>query len=175
MNKSESDNREKAILKLSSDINPLFGEMSMFNDGDRRTANVRAETVCILVKLDKLDLFIKNTALEKRSLAIQEQVEDKSLEDRLSSLEEKLVTKRVGGRIINAKKPMEVFDADKLDKPAEPFEIDEITKVVSEKENQPDTKNSQPEKENKSVKVHEDDEDTSRIGREGDLLKRKKI
>ena len=57
MNKSESDNREKAILKLSSDINPLFGEMSMFNDGDRRTANVRAETVCILVKLDKLDLY----------------------------------------------------------------------------------------------------------------------
>ena len=57
MNKSESDNREKAILKLSSDINPLFGEMSMFNDGDRRTANVRAETACILVKLDKLDLY----------------------------------------------------------------------------------------------------------------------
>ena len=57
MNKSESDNREKAILKLSSDINPLFGEMSMFNDGDRRTANVRAETACILVKLDKSDLY----------------------------------------------------------------------------------------------------------------------
>ena len=57
MNKSESDNREKAILKLSSDINPLFGEMSMFNEGDRRTANVRAETACVLVKLDKLDLY----------------------------------------------------------------------------------------------------------------------
>ena len=57
MNKSESDNREKAILKLSSDINPLFGEMSMFNDGDRRTANVRAETTCVLVKLDKSDLY----------------------------------------------------------------------------------------------------------------------
>jgi len=57
MNKSESDNREKAILKLSSDINPLFGEMSMFNEGDRRTANVRAETTCVLVKLDKLDLY----------------------------------------------------------------------------------------------------------------------
>jgi len=57
MNKSESDNREKAILKLSSDINPLFGEMSMFNEGDRRTANVRAETTCVLVKLDKSDLY----------------------------------------------------------------------------------------------------------------------
>ena len=57
MNKSESDNREKAILKLSSDVNPLFGEMSMFNEGDRRTANVRAETACVLVKLDKSDLY----------------------------------------------------------------------------------------------------------------------
>ena len=57
MNKSESDNREKAILKLSSDVNPLFGEMSMLNEGDRRTANVRAETACVLVKLDKSDLY----------------------------------------------------------------------------------------------------------------------
>ena len=122
-----------------------------------------------------LDLFIKNTALEKRSLAIQEQIEDKSLEDRLSSLEEKLVTKKVGGKIINAKKPIEVFDVDKVNKSPEPFEIDEITKVTSEKENQSDTGNSQPEKENKSLEVHDDDDDSSRIGREGDLLKRKKI
>ena len=122
-----------------------------------------------------LDLFIKNTALEKRSVAIQEQVEDKSLEDRLSSLEEKLVTKKVGGIIINAKKPIQVFDVDKVDTSAEPFEIDEITKVASEEENQSDTGNSQPEKENKSLEVHEDDEDTARIGREGDLLKREKI
>ena len=57
----------------------------------------------------------------------------------------------------------------------EPFEIDEITKVPSEEENQSDTGNSQPEKENKSLEVYEDDEDTSRIGRAGDLLKRKKI
>ena len=38
MNKGESDNREKAILKLPSNIHPQFGEMSMFNKGDRRTA-----------------------------------------------------------------------------------------------------------------------------------------
>lgn len=57
MNKGGLDNREKAILKLSSDINPQFGEMSMFNDGDRRTANVRAETPCTLARLDKSDLF----------------------------------------------------------------------------------------------------------------------
>ena len=84
------------------------------------------------------------------------------------------MTKKVGGRIINAKKPIEVFDVDKVSTSPEPFEIDEITKTVSEKENQSDTGNSQPEKENKSLEVH-DDEDTSRIGREGDLLKRKKI
>ena len=72
-------------------------------------------------------------------------------------------------------KPLQVFDADKEDKSAEPFEIDEIKKVASEKENQSDTENSQPEKENKSLEVHEDDDDSSRIGRGGDLLKRKKI
>ncbi len=57
MNKGDSDNREKSILKLPSDINPQFGEMSMFNEGDRRTANVRAETPCTLARLDKSDLF----------------------------------------------------------------------------------------------------------------------
>ncbi|MEA1880997.1 MAG: cyclic nucleotide-binding domain-containing protein [Candidatus Marinimicrobia bacterium] len=57
MSKGESDNREKAILKLPSNTNPQFGEMSMFNEGDRRTANVRAETPCNLVRLDKTDLF----------------------------------------------------------------------------------------------------------------------
>ena len=57
MNKGKSDNREKAILKLSADIHPQFGEMSMFNEGDRRTANLRAESSCVLARLDKTDLF----------------------------------------------------------------------------------------------------------------------
>ena len=57
MNKGKSDNREKAILKLSADIHPQFGEMSMFSEGDRRTANVRAESSCVLARLDKTDLF----------------------------------------------------------------------------------------------------------------------
>ncbi len=57
MNKGKSDNREKAILKLSADKHPQFGEMSMFNEGDRRTANVRAESPCTLARLDKSDLF----------------------------------------------------------------------------------------------------------------------
>lgn len=57
MNKGESDNREKAILKLTSEMHPQFGEMSIFNEGDRRTANVRAETTCTLARLDKSDLY----------------------------------------------------------------------------------------------------------------------
>ena len=57
MSKGEADNREKAILKLSSDIHPQFGEMSIFNESDRRTANVRAETACTLARLNTLDLF----------------------------------------------------------------------------------------------------------------------
>ena len=122
-----------------------------------------------------LDLFIKNTALEKRSVAIQEQVEDKSLEDRLSSLEEELVTKKVGGKIINEKKPMQVFD--KVDDQqfsgtpgnAQPFEIDEIKKVVNDGDRQSTKEKKSP------TEIHEDEEDTARIGRSGDPLKIKKI
>ena len=57
MNKGKSDNREKAILKLSSEMHPQFGEMSIFNEGDQRTANVRAETKCTLARIEKLDLY----------------------------------------------------------------------------------------------------------------------
>ena len=57
MNKGESDNREKAILKLSSKMHPQFGEMSIFNEGDQRTANVRAETACTLARINKSDLY----------------------------------------------------------------------------------------------------------------------
>ena len=56
-----------------------------------------------------------------------------------------------------------------------PLTMKKKTEEIKEKENQTDTENSQPEKENKSLEVHEDDEDTSRIGRSGDLLKREKI
>ena len=57
MNKGELDNREKAILKLSSEMHPQFGEMSIFNDGDQRTANVRAESNCTLARIEKSDLY----------------------------------------------------------------------------------------------------------------------
>lgn len=57
LSKSGGDTREKAIIKLSSDLRPLFGEMSLFNENDRRTATVRAITECSLAKLMKKDLF----------------------------------------------------------------------------------------------------------------------
>ena len=126
-----------------------------------------------------LDLFIKNTSLEKRSATLQEQLSDKSLSDRLSSLEQELVPKKVGGIIINTKKPMKVFDEVKdqqssdMQENAQPFEIDEITKVVDDGDSQP-TKEKTEEKQS-SAEIHDDDEDTARIGRSGDPLKIKKI
>ncbi len=57
VNKGDSDNREKSIMKLSHKDYPQFGEMSIFSEGDVRTANVRAETNCTLAKMDKNELF----------------------------------------------------------------------------------------------------------------------
>ena len=57
VNKGEIDKREKALIKLSSDDYPQFGEMSMFNEGDRRTANVKAKSNCTLGKINKENLF----------------------------------------------------------------------------------------------------------------------
>ena len=122
-----------------------------------------------------MDLFIKNTSLEKRSAVLQEQLTDKSLGDRLSSLEDELVPKTVGGRAINTNKPIRVFDEvddqHSLSIPGETraFEIDEIKKVVNDSDRQST-------KEKKSLtEIHEDEDDTARIGRSGDPLKIKKI
>ena len=57
VNKGESDTREKSIMKLSDKDFPQFGEMSIFSEGDVRTANVRAQTNCTLAKITKQDLF----------------------------------------------------------------------------------------------------------------------
>ena len=53
VNKGESDKREKSIMKLTDKDFPQFGEMSIFSEGDVRTANVRAQTDCTLAKIDK--------------------------------------------------------------------------------------------------------------------------
>ena len=54
------DNREKSLIKLSSSQSPppLFGEMSLFNENDKRTANVKTITDCHLLRIMKED-FIK--------------------------------------------------------------------------------------------------------------------
>ena len=57
VNKGDSDNREKSIMKLSEQDFPLFGEMAIFSEGDVRTANVRAESNCTLAKISKRDLL----------------------------------------------------------------------------------------------------------------------
>lgn len=55
--KGAADTREKSIIKLSADIHPMFGEMSLFHEDDRRTASVKALTECVLAKILKKDLF----------------------------------------------------------------------------------------------------------------------
>jgi len=57
MHKGGLDNREKAIINLSANIKPLFGEMSLFDKEDRRSASVIAITDCQLGQLMKDDLF----------------------------------------------------------------------------------------------------------------------
>ena len=56
---------------------------------------------------------------------------------------------------------------------AQPFEIDEITKVVDDGNSQP-TKEKTEEKQS-FAEAHDDEGDTTRIGRSGDPLKIKKI
>ena len=57
MHKGGLDNREKAIINLSANMRPLFGEMSLFDKEDRRSASVKAITECQLSQLMKDDLF----------------------------------------------------------------------------------------------------------------------
>ncbi|MFA4838628.1 MAG: cyclic nucleotide-binding domain-containing protein [Candidatus Neomarinimicrobiota bacterium] len=51
------DTREKSILALSSEQHPFFGEMSLFSEDDRRTATVKALSVCILGRIASEDFF----------------------------------------------------------------------------------------------------------------------
>ncbi len=58
MHKGGLDNREKAIINLSADVKPLFGEMSLFDKKDRRSASVKAITECKLAQLMSDDLLV---------------------------------------------------------------------------------------------------------------------
>ncbi len=178
----EAKNKELENQKKLEQNLTLFESRVKDNESEVYRQKKYDERINALEKqLEKttLDLFIKNTTLEKRSAALQEQLNDKSLSDRLSSLEQELVPKKVGGIIINTKKPMKVFDEEKdqqssyMQENAQPFEIDEITKVVNDDDSQ-STKEKTEEKQS-FAKAHDDEEDTTRIGRSGDPLKIKKI
>jgi CRP-like cAMP-binding protein len=53
-----TDTREKSLIRLSSDNHPIFGEMSLFNNRDKRTATVKASVACRLGELEK-EVFFK--------------------------------------------------------------------------------------------------------------------
>ena len=177
----ETKNKELENQKTLEQRLTLFESRIKDNDSETYGQKKYDERINALEKqLEKttLDLFIKNTTLEKRSAALQEQLTDKSLSERLSFLEQELVSKKVGGITINTKKPIQVFDetndqqsSDMQENP-QPFEIDEITKVVDDVDSQP-TKEKTEEKQS-FAEAHDDEEDTARIGSSGDPLKFKK-
>ena len=178
----ETKNKELENQKTLEQRLTLFESRIKDNESEIYRQKKHDERIIALEKqLEKttLDLFIKNTTLEKRSAALQEQLNDKSLSDRLSSLEQELVTKKVGGITINTIKPMKVFDeannqqSSDMQGNAQPFEIDQITKVVDDGDSQPSKEKT--EEKQSFAEAHDDEEDTTRIGRSGDPLKIKKI
>lgn len=52
------DTREKALITLSAQIRPFFGEMALVREDAKRTATVKAETDCEIVELEK-GAFVK--------------------------------------------------------------------------------------------------------------------
>ena len=55
--KAISDNREKVLIKLNSKSNPFFGEISLFNEVDKRTATITATSDCDIAILDDNDII----------------------------------------------------------------------------------------------------------------------
>ena len=55
--KAISDNREKVLIKLNSKSNPFFGEISLFNEVDKRTATITATSECDIAILDDNDII----------------------------------------------------------------------------------------------------------------------
>ncbi len=179
----ELENKKKELesQKLLEQRLALFESRVRDNFSETSRQKSHEERINVLKKeLEKktLDLFIKNTALEKRSVTLQNQLSDKSLDERLSSLEKTLVRKKIGGRVINTEKPIQVYesnsgDVEKDDEPAKAFEIDDIQ---LKKNNPEKDRNSEKASDsNGYTQIHEDEDDSARIGRSGDPLKRKKV
>jgi CRP-like cAMP-binding protein len=56
-NKTNVDTREKEMTRLTADIHPVFGEMSLFDEHDKRTATITALTNCEIGVLYSSDFF----------------------------------------------------------------------------------------------------------------------
>ena len=55
--KAVSDNREKVLIKLNASLHPFFGEISLFNEVDKRTATITATSECDIAILDDDDII----------------------------------------------------------------------------------------------------------------------
>jgi len=82
--KAISDNREKVLIKLDSNSHPFFGEISLFNEVDKRTATITATSECEIAILDDDDII--NLCNEDNSLGYKIM---KNLAEKLSSSLEK--------------------------------------------------------------------------------------
>jgi CRP-like cAMP-binding protein len=56
-NKTNVDTREKEMTRLTAEIYPVFGEMSLFDEHDKRTATITALTNCDIGVLYSSDFF----------------------------------------------------------------------------------------------------------------------
>ena len=56
-NKTNEDTREKEMTRLASEIHPVFGEMSLFDEHDKRTATITATSKCEIAILDDDDII----------------------------------------------------------------------------------------------------------------------
>ena len=52
-----SDNREKMLTRLDADKFPFFGEISLFNEVDKRTATITAISDCEIATIDDDDIL----------------------------------------------------------------------------------------------------------------------
>ena len=82
--KAVSDNREKVLIKLNASSHPFFGEISLFNEVDKRTATITATSECDVAILDDDDII--NLCNEDNSLGYKIM---KNLAEKLSSSLEK--------------------------------------------------------------------------------------
>ena len=82
--KAVSDNREKVLIKLNASLHPFFGEISLFNEVDKRTATITATSECDVAILDDDDII--NLCNEDNSLGYKIM---KNLAEKLSSSLEK--------------------------------------------------------------------------------------